>query len=271
MASQATAVMDERVVQTWALHYLHSRYAKANPGKRIFADVEMLLKKQYEGKKGYDRVDGLICIDKASNGFTVAIEAKSMKTLDSLFELLEPKAASTSELALLMFGTIGLPVISLWFFKALAWYWLVAMVLSELLAIAVTYVVYTDSAAASKTGVHEQLSKYAGNEKWLALPVQAQGNLTQNNGWARFVKICRHYGYGLVTVREDGFVFEIQKPTRVFKGNFISSYVSEEIIRATLAGNTTLNFNYAGCLNKSFVDKAFHLACKNPLTKVEIP
>lgn len=270
MASQVTAIMDERVVQTWALHYLHSRYAKANPGKRIFADVEMLLKKQYEGKKGYDRVDGLICIDQ-NNGFTVAIEAKSIKTLSSLFELLEPKAASTSALALLLLGVIGIPVISLWFLKALAWYWLTIISSAEILFIAVAYRIYINSAAASMTGVHEQLSKYAGNEKWLALPVQAQEKLTQDNGWTRFIRICRHYGYGLVTVREDGFVFEIQKPTRVFKGNFISAYVSAEIIKTTLAGNTTHNFNYAGCLNKSFVDKAFCLACKNPLTKVEIP
>ena len=271
MASPVNAVMDERVVQTWALHYLHSRYAKMNPQSRIFADVEMRLKKQSVEKKGNDRVDGLICIDKAEGTHTVAIEAKSMKTVYSLFELLEPKPATATELMLLLIFVVGLPVLSITILRSITWYWLSAIVIGELALVAVIYGIYTYAPASSKTSVHEQLNKYSGNEKWLALPSQAQNKLSENGTWRRFVKICQGYGYGLVTVREDGFVTEVQVPTRIFKGDFIAHYTNESVISDVLNGRAAHNLNYAGCFTKSFTDKNFRIACKNPLAAVAIP
>ena len=266
MASQANAVMDERVVQTWALHYLHSRYAKLNPKCRIFADVEMLLKKQYDEKKGHDRVDGLICINQSANSHLVAIEAKSMKTAYSL--LTASKEASTKQ-NLLISALLVIPtVIALTIFWTLAWYWLIPIIAGTLLASFLVIGFYNDSASLLTTGVHEQLRKYAGNEKWLALPEEAKQHLVSAEKWNQFLKICKHAGYGLVTVNHDGFVAEWQEPKQI-QGDFVGAYKQEEEIKNYLAGKASQLTNYASCLH--FKNKLQTVACKNPLSKVLVP
>ncbi|MCI1190053.1 hypothetical protein MON38_21730 [Hymenobacter sp. DH14] len=266
MASQANAVMDERVVQTLALHYLHSRYAKMNPQSKIFADVEMLLNKQYEGKKGHDRVDGLICINKAGNSHSVAIEAKSMKTAYSL--LTASKEASTKQTLLISALLVVPTFIALVVCWTLAWYWLILIAAGTLLASFLVIGFYNDSPSLLTTGVHEQLGRYAGNEKWLALPEEAKQYLVSTEKWNHFLKICRHVGYGLVTVNHDGFVVEWQGPKQI-QGDFIGSYKQEQEIRNYLAGKTSQLTNYASCLH--FKNKLQTVACKNPLSKVSVP
>ncbi|GAA4493771.1 hypothetical protein GCM10023172_02770 [Hymenobacter ginsengisoli] len=266
MASQATAVMDERVVQTWALHYLHSRYAKANPGKRIFADVEMLLKKQYEGKKGYDRVDGLICINKETNYYSIAIEAKSMKTAYSL--LTSAKEGSIFQNALIS-ALLVIPVLlTVFLFWFLAWYWLVLLVGGVLLLSLLAVGFYNESPHLLTTGVHEQLGRYAGNEKWLALPEDVRFRLTASKQWNKFLKICKLSGFGLLTVSTDGFVNEWQSPKQV-KGDFIRLYKKEQEIKNYLDGKPSLLTNYSNCL--SFKDKLQSIVCKNPQSRVTAP
>lgn len=266
MASEANAVMDERVVQTLALHYLHSRYAKMNPKSKIFADVEMLLKKQYEEKKGHDRVDGLICISRVANCHSVAIEAKSMKTAYSL--LTASKEGSTRQNIIISALLIMPTVVALVVFWALAWYWLLLIAAGTLLASFLVIGFYNDSPSLLTTGVHEQLRKYAGNEKWLALPEEARQHLMSAKKWSQFLKICKHSGYGLVTVNHDGFVAEWQEPKQI-KGDFIGSYKQEQEIKNYLAGKTSQLTNYASCLH--FKNKLQTVACKNPLSKVSVP
>jgi len=266
MASQVTAIMDERVVQTWALHYLHSRYAKANPGKRIFADVEMLLKKQYEGKKGYDRVDGLICIDDKTSHYSIAIEAKSMKTAYSL--LIADKEGSTFQNALISALLIVPALIAVFLFWSLTWYWLVLLASGVIILSLLAVGFYNESPHLLTTSVHEQLGKYAGNEKWLALPEDVKHHLTASKQWDKFLKICKLSGFGLLTVSNDGFITEWRGPKQA-KGDFIRFYKQEQEIKNYLAGKPSLLTNYSNCL--SFKSKLQSIVCKNPQSRVTAP
>jgi hypothetical protein len=266
MASQATAIMDERVVQTWALHYLHSRYSKANPGKIIFADVEMLLKKQYEGKKGYDRVDGLICINEATSHYSIAIEAKSMKIAYSL--LTAAKEGSTFQNALISLLLIVPASVAVFLFWSFTWYWLMLLASGAIFLSLLAVGFYNESPYLLTTSVHEQLGKYAGNEKWLALPEDVKHHLTANKQWDKFLKICRVSGFGLLTVSTDGFVTEWQGPKQA-KGNFIRFYKQEQEIKNYLTSKPSLLTNYSNCL--SFKNKLQSIACKNPQSRVTAP
>ena len=266
--------LDERQVQTWALHYLHSRYEGESrfEGLPFYADAELNVKKT-EGEIWVGRADGFICIKLQENNFyTIALEAKSFKTKNDLLKFLRKNENEISNLqnvisASILFVPALFVMVVLWH---LAWYWIL---LGTVIVLGISGVIasfYEKRPSFYKTNVHIQLETYPANERWIAVPDDTWNLLKDSAVSKRFKGICKSYKFGLLVVNRDGAVAEVSNTTKI-KGEYLDNYVRSDMVKESFISKTNKKISYHKCLEFLRGMEIKSIECSNPKSKVFVP
>lgn len=231
--------LSERFVQEAALDALHNYYIeKYQLETPPFSEPECRTVKN--GKDGGKRADGLLVFRKDDQFFTVSMEAKSHKTLKSLFPYTNWKKLDNFTAVLLVFGIVvfGASLYFLW--NALPWYWVIVISVIVLfsLLILMGFGLNVFEKRNLNAEIIDQLKYYPANDQWLAFSADAKellnernniyNSLETNENYEELRRIAAKHGFGLILVEKQSVEFVVYPKTR--KGDFLFKYSKKDEI-----------------------------------------
>lgn len=221
--------MTEKEIQHRAVQFLEQHYKRQAKGGRLFADVEMRTRQKFGGK----RADGLLAFNHWLWGkVVVSLEAKSMKTLRAV------KPHWDGWLMLrncIRAGFVTALVSGAWMavYRMNDGFWQFLLPINVFVLGALAYGFFTfRTYRHQRVNVIKQLHQYPGNEGWIAFD-QASVDRMSSEQWRHLRKICRFQGVGLLIVKRNKKVSEVESPRFTFKwfGDFLQFYSREKEIR----------------------------------------
>lgn len=211
--------LTEKYVQDVSLDFLRRHYEDKYKPSKMFCRKEVVTK--YKNKKG--RADGFIAFRNEGRIYTVSLEAKSHKTLDTLF-------TKYNDFAPLSLGLIMLCVVSaltsllLWKFN-----WVIRFGISASAGIVsgIVFIRFIDKKAIfKKHGIIEQVRRYPANEQWIAFSKDAYNFFNETNDFELKMR-AKRYGIGIIVVNSGKKAsIELEASERKFnsKINFLKYY-----------------------------------------------
>lgn len=199
--------VNEPYVRDTAIHYLKEYYLKEHFPEIIYSEMECVV--SHKGRHG--RADGLLGFNiQGGKTFIVSIEAKSHKTISCLRKRFRENLFLTMKaLVFLLVSSISFLLLryqAVWF----------RVFFCFLLGIFMTHIInqlLMSFRVFDTLQILEQIKKYPGNEKWIALSSDMYRFYSQCGDDTLIVK-ARRTGIGILTVSAGRRVHIILKPKR---------------------------------------------------------
>lgn len=203
----------ERTVQKIATSWIADRYQQASPEARVAWELEAVVRR--DANHGSGRADGLVAVRRPDDTvYTIAIEAKSSRTLDQLKEYSNDDPWIVHGLIAGIAGMVGGGILGanggMWFLAVIGA--VVGFIVAGLgyLKLTETHQWYRLIDAVA------QVQRYPANERWVAISADAYNQLSIDIQ-QQLQNKCHQQGVGLLIISTAKVVTQIEP--RVFKAS----------------------------------------------------
>lgn len=221
--------LNEKTVQRASVQWLREYYVNKLSVCSITTAEEAVVCKN--SRKGNGRADGLIAarLDDGSI-FTAALEAKSSRTFSQLTPTYQDSkwmrhAGLLSVLFALSVFIFAWFILDHWF-----WIWIFPFLIFLLSAVAFL-IVTAELKSYRPIDVIQQVLKYPGNERWIAISSDAFYRLSSQSR-SVLIKDCEQEGIGLIRVSTSQKIFVLQeaRPKNKQQTNYLECYARRKRI-----------------------------------------